>query len=60
VFVTPVAPLVRDPVSKKPLPPEGREVPETPYWMRRLAEGDVRRAVAPDAESVLPPTQITV
>jgi hypothetical protein len=62
MFVIPNVPIVRDPVSKKPLPPEGREVPETTYWIRRVAAGDVRRAVAPVADSVLPPTsqQITV
>jgi hypothetical protein len=33
--------LVRDPVSLLPLPPEGKEVPETTYWTRRLAEGSI-------------------
>lgn len=32
---------VRDPVSKQHLPEAGREVPETTYWLRRLACGDV-------------------
>ncbi len=41
MFVFPVAPIVRDPVSRKALPPEGREVPESTYWVRRLASGDV-------------------
>jgi len=35
--------LVRDPKTLRPLPPEGREVPETPLWQRRLANGDVVR-----------------
>jgi hypothetical protein len=29
------------------LPPEGREVPETEYWRRRLADGDVTPAARP-------------
>ena len=33
--------LVRDPISKRPLPPEGAEVPESSYWVRRVASGDV-------------------
>lgn len=32
---------VRDPVSKQHLPESGREVPETTFWVRRLACGDV-------------------
>jgi len=34
--------LVRDPAQPRaPLPPEGREVPDTAYWRRRLRRGDV-------------------
>lgn len=33
--------VVRDPVTKTPLPAEGREVAMTTYWLRRLREGDV-------------------
>jgi hypothetical protein len=32
---------VRDPVTKRHLPEEGKDVPENTYWLRRLAEGDV-------------------
>lgn len=53
MFVIPVAPLVRDPISKKPLPPEGREVPESSYWLRRLRCGDVRLSIAAPADSVV-------
>ena len=31
------------PSSKRELPPEGAEVPETAYWMSRLRDGDVLR-----------------
>lgn len=34
--------LIRDPAAPAvPLPPEGREVPPTTYWTRRLRRGDV-------------------
>jgi hypothetical protein len=29
------------------LPPEGAEVPDTAYWRRRLADGEVREGEAP-------------
>jgi len=38
---------VRDPVTKRSLPKTGAEVPETPYWHRRLRDGDVVAAQAP-------------
>jgi len=33
--------IVRDPHTRKPLPPEGAEVPEESYWIRRLMDEDV-------------------
>lgn len=33
--------IVRDPDTRQPLPPEGREVPASTWWMRRLKSGDV-------------------
>lgn len=33
--------LVRAPDTREPLPAAGAEVPATPYWLRRLADGDV-------------------
>jgi hypothetical protein len=47
--------LVRDDVSKVRLPAEGREVPETSYWVRRLRCGDVVLASPP-----APPAPIAV
>ena len=32
---------VRDPVSLRNIPPEGKEVPESTFWLRRLRCGDV-------------------
>jgi len=32
---------VRDPKTLRHLPEAGREVPDSAYWMRRLAAGDV-------------------
>jgi len=43
--------VVRDPKTRLPLPPEGRELnKDDPYWIRRLADGDVviGAPVAPD------------
>lgn len=33
--------IVRDPISRQPVPAAGREVPETSYWLRRLKDGDL-------------------
>ncbi len=42
MFVKPKEGLkVRDPKRKNHLPASGGEVPETTYWFRRLAVGDV-------------------
>jgi hypothetical protein len=42
VFVKPAKGLrVRDPISKLHLPEEGKEVPESTFWIRRLKSGDV-------------------
>jgi len=46
---------VVDPVTRKPLPPEGVEVERTTYWLRRLREGDVtqlRKTVTDDQKTV--------
>lgn len=45
----PVLRLVRDPRDGKPLPAEGREVPLTAFWQRRLRDGDVE--IIPEAEA---------
>lgn len=36
---------VRDPATRRHLPPEGAEVADTAFWRRRLADGDVMRTV---------------
>ena len=38
---------VYDPTHRGMLPPEGRDVPKSPYWMRRVQTGDVIRVDAP-------------
>lgn len=38
---------IPDPEKGGYLPPEGREVEASAYWLRRLAEGDVTEAAAP-------------
>lgn len=45
MYVKPAADrVVPDPDRGDNLPAEGREVPETQYWLRRLADGDAVRA----------------
>lgn len=43
--VKPVDPnaVIRDPVTKLPLPAEGGDVPENNFWVRRVLAGEVVR-----------------
>jgi len=41
--------IVRDPVTRDPLPKEGALKPVTTYWRRRAADGDVTIAKPPRA-----------
>jgi hypothetical protein len=42
IYVKPSPGLkVRDPASRLHLPPEGKRVAETSYWIRRIKQGDV-------------------
>lgn len=41
-FLTPATGLlVRDPITREPLPPGGEIKPLDTYWCRRIADGDV-------------------
>lgn len=43
--------LVRDPITKLPMPPEGADVdPDDLHWARRLRDGDVVPAEKPATE----------
>jgi hypothetical protein len=49
IFVKPAGDIpVRDPGDPvlKPLPPEGSTVPQSSYWLRRIADGDVVKTTA--------------
>lgn len=35
--------VIRDPITKLPLPAEGGEVPDNIFWTRRLIAGEVVR-----------------
>lgn len=51
MFVKPAAGLViPDPDRHDVLPAEGRDVPSSDFWLRRLRDGDVVDAEAPPAE----------
>lgn len=42
MYVRPTPGLkIRDPELLDLLPDEGREVADSPYWLRRIADGDV-------------------
>lgn len=49
LYVRPAVPVavVRDPVSRRPLPKDGGYVAPTQYWHRRLMFGDVELATEP-------------
>jgi len=47
--------LVRWPGTGKELADEGEEVPKTSFWMRRLRDGDVRKATAKRGRRTTPP-----
>lgn len=40
--------IVRDPETGRKLPNKGSEVPNTPYWRRRMADGSA--VVVPEAK----------
>lgn len=39
--------VIRDPDLKTLVPAEGREVPDTQFWQRRIRDGDVTVGKAP-------------
>lgn len=39
--------LIRDPVTKRHLPAEGGDVPETSFWVRRVLSGELIRIDQP-------------
>lgn len=44
---------VVDPATGQFMPAAGKNVPSTPYWVRRLATGDVIRTTAAEAAAML-------
>lgn len=55
IYVVPAAGrTVPDPVRKDVLPPAGRHVRKSPYWARRVADGDVILKAAPKAAPAKP------
>ncbi|KWT89352.1 MULTISPECIES: DUF2635 domain-containing protein [unclassified Variovorax] len=49
--------VIRDPVFLDLLPEEGREVPDSDYWQRRLLDGDVVKATPPKPAPAANPTK---
>jgi len=46
--------IVRDPVTRVALPPEGKRVPRSIYWIRRLRDKDVTEAAPQPAAQDAP------
>lgn len=46
--------IIRDPVTRLPLPVEGGDVPDNSFWRRRLRAGEVELIEEPQRSS--PPT----
>ncbi len=48
LYVKPAVPgaIVRDPVTFRPLPPEGEAKPRTVHWLRMIARADVVETTA--------------
>lgn len=48
LFVKPADPaeVIRDPVTFRPMPPEGAEVPADTIWLRRLGREEVVKTTA--------------
>lgn len=44
--------LVRHPETGEPIPAEGLVVPRSPYWLRRLKDGDVTLATPDTGKAV--------
>lgn len=50
IFVVPAEGMrVKDPITLRPLKPEGEEKPRTTYWVRRIRCGDCTLGKAPQA-----------
>lgn len=55
IFIKPASDAnVRDPITKQHLKAEGENKPETNYWLRRIAAGEVVEVVQPAAAKAAP------
>ncbi len=60
MFVKPAAGrLVRDPITRVPLPDAGAEKPASSFWLRRLRDGDVVEATPPTPPAPSAPQEIS-
>lgn len=49
------AAVIRDPHTKRALPSDGSDVPDTSFWIRRLKAGDVVRIDEPSGREPVAP-----
>ena len=57
MMVKPVNPaaVIRDPITKRQLPADGGEVPESNFWIRRLLAGEIVRIDKPTVAAPVAP-----
>ena len=57
MMVKPVNPaaVIRDPITRRQLPAEGGDVPESNFWVRRLLAGEVVRIDPPTVTTPVAP-----
>jgi hypothetical protein len=57
MMVKPVNPaaVIRDPITKRQLPADGGEVPESNFWIRRLLAGEIVRIDKPTPAAPVAP-----
>lgn len=57
MMVKPINPaaVIRDPITKRVLPAEGGDVPESNFWIRRLRAGEVVRIDPPTGAAPIAP-----
>lgn len=51
--------VIRDPASRRVLPQEGGDVPETSFWIRRLRAGEVVLVEEREATGLVTPEPVT-
>lgn len=51
--------VIRDPISRRALPEEGGDVPDTSFWIRRLRAGEVVIVGEREVTNLVTPESVT-